>query len=152
MFLHQLCQALEKNKIPYAIVGGYAVALHGVVRGTVDIDLVVKWTLENLLKLEQTLIDLGLVSKLPITAENLFYFRDEYIKNRHLIAWNFYDPKNPLRQIDIIITYSLKNEEVDTIATAEGKIKVLSVKCLIEMKQKSGRPQDIEDVKALENL
>lgn len=152
MFLHQLCQALEKNKIPYAIVGGYAVALHGVVRGTVDIDLVVKWTLENLLKLELTLNHLGLVSTLPITAENLFFFREEYIKNRNLIGWNFYDPKNPLRQIDIIITYSLNNEEVETIATAEGKVKVLSVKSLIEMKQKSGRPQDIEDVKALEKL
>lgn len=152
MFIHDLCLALEKEKIPYAIVGGYAVALHGAMRGTIDIDLVIHWTLKNLQKVEQVFAGLGLVSLLPIKAIDLFHFKEEYIKNRHLIAWNFYDPKNPINQIDLIINYDLQKATTKTITTSQGKLKILSIKELIAMKKASGRPQDLEDVKALENL
>jgi len=37
-FLNQICNALQTNRVRYALVGGYAVALHGAVRGTVDVD------------------------------------------------------------------------------------------------------------------
>jgi hypothetical protein len=40
MFLTELCQSLKNHSVRYALVGGYAVALHGAVRGTVDIDFV----------------------------------------------------------------------------------------------------------------
>lgn len=152
MFIHDVCHALAHAKIPYAIVGGYAVALHGAMRGTVDIDIVIRWTLKNLEKVEKTLNKLGLVSRIPVSADNLFHFRNEYIQNRNLIAWNFYDPNNPLNQVDIIISYDLKNATVKTINTSSGKVKVLSLNDLIVMKKASGRPQDLEDVKSLESL
>lgn len=152
MFIHDLCKALEKAKIPYAIVGGYAVALHGVVRGTIDIDIVIDWSLKNLEKVEETLKEMGLISLIPVNSNNLFHFREEYIKNRHLISWNFYNPQNPANQVDIIINYDLKNAHAKTIATEGGKIKVLSKNDLITMKKASGRPQDLEDIIALENL
>jgi hypothetical protein len=41
MFIIKVVESLERNKINYAVVGGYAVALHGVVRGTVDLDLII---------------------------------------------------------------------------------------------------------------
>ena len=152
MFLNTVTQALEKANIPYAIVGGYAVAIHGAVRGTVDIDFVIQWSLASLKKSEHVLKDLGLVSRLPIDAESVFHFRDEFIQQRNLIAWNFYDPKNPMKQVDIIINYDLKNGHTKTVTTPLGKIKVLSLKDLIAMKKASGRPQDFEDVKYLEAL
>lgn len=152
MFIHDVCKALDRAKIPYAVVGGYAVALHGAVRGTIDINIVIHWTLKNLENTEKTLQELGLVSLIPIDSNNLFHFRDEFIQKRHLIAWNFYDPNNLLNQVDIIINYDLKNAEAKTIHTSQGKIKVLALKDLIEMKKKSGRSQDLEDVKALESL
>lgn len=152
MFLDKVCNALNKKNIPYAIVGGYAVALHGIVRGTIDVDIAIHWTLQNLKKVEETLKELGLVSLLPIDANSVFQFREEYIKNRNLTAWNFYDPKNPINQIDIIITYDLKKGHTKTITSNSGKIKVLALKDLIAMKKASGRKQDLEDVKALENL
>ncbi len=152
MFIHDVCKSLDKAKIPYAIVGGYAVALHGALRGTIDIDIVINWTLKNLENAEKTLKNLGLTSLLPIDSNNLFHFKDEYIQNRNMIAWNFYDSKNPINQVDIIINYDLKNAEIKTIKTTLGKIKILSRKDLIVMKKASGRPQDLEDIKALEIL
>lgn len=38
------------------------------------------------------------------------------------------------------------------IKSHAGKIHILNLKDLIEMKRTAGRPQDIEDVKALEQL
>ena len=152
MFIHTVCKALAEKQIPYAIVGGYAVALHGAVRGTVDVDIVIKWTLNNLQKTENALKELGLISRLPINAETVFNFREEYIKNRNLIAWNFYDPKNLMNQVDIIITFDLSGTQINHIATPAGDITLLSRKDLIEMKRASGRPQDIADINALENL
>ena len=50
MFIHEICAALEHAEVSYAVVGGYAVALHGAVRGTVDVDVVIQWSLQNLQK------------------------------------------------------------------------------------------------------
>lgn len=152
MFFHHVCTALENAKIPYAIVGGYAVALHGALRGTIDIDIAIHWTLKNLTNVEKALKNIGLISLLPIESNNLFLFRDEYIQNRNMIAWNFYDPKNPVNQVDIIINYDLKNAHTKTLTTSSGKVRILSRNDLIAMKKASGRPQDLEDVKALESL
>jgi len=149
MFLLELCQSLDEYKINYAIVGGYAVALHGAVRGTVDIDLVVKWQLDQLIKIEQSMQKLGLVSRLPITAEDLFAFKDEYVKNRNLIAWNFYHPNDASKQIDVIINYKLKNQKLVEKTINSQTIKILNRADLIKMKQSSNRPQDLEDIKAL---
>lgn len=150
MFITKVCKALQQARIPYAIVGGYAVALHGIPRGTLDIDFVIQWTLENLENTEKVLKDLGLVSKIPVDAKTIFHFRDEYISNRNLIAWNFYDPLNPSHQIDIIINYDLKITDIQTIHTSYGNLKILSKEKLIAMKKLSGRPQDLQDVKSLE--
>ena len=153
MFIHDVCAALEKADLTYAIVGGYAVALHGAPRGTVDIDVVIQWSLQNLHKIEKTLKELGLVSRIPIDAKSVFHFREEYIENRNLIAWNFYDPLNPVNQVDIVINYDLKNKShTKTVTTPSGKVRILALPDLIKMKNASGRPQDLEDVRALEGL
>ncbi len=153
MFIQKICSALEKAHVLYAIVGGYAVALHGVIRGTVDVDVVVEWSLESLQKAENALKGIGLISLIPINAEMVFQARDEYIQNRNLIAWNFYDPANPVNRVDIIINYSLKDvQHTKKIATSLGTIPILSLEELIRMKEASGRPQDLEDVKALKGL
>ncbi len=153
MFLHDICSALDKAEVPYAIVGGYAVALHGAIRGTVDVDVVIQWSFKHLQDTEKAFKQMGLVSLIPISAETLFHFREEYIQNRNLIAWNFYDPSNPLNQVDIIINYDLKSSHnTKIIKTSQGTIRILSLNDLIEMKKASGRPQDLEDIKALRSF
>jgi hypothetical protein len=151
-FLNRVCQALSDAGVRYAVVGGYAVALHGAVRGTVDVDIALTWNKKSLCITEQTLSDLGLVSRLPVSAEDVFLFRDEYINNRNLIGWNFYNPDNLTEQVDVVINYDLKGKQLKRIETSASTINILSIKDLIEMKKASGRPQDIEDVKALEKL
>lgn len=150
--LEKICGALQDADVRYAVVGGHAVALHGVVRGTLDIDVVVHWTRATLVRAEAALNAIGLVSRLPVTAREVYDFRDEYIRNRNLTAWNFSNPDNPLEQVDIIITDDLAGKRRKAVTLPTGPVHVLAVPDLIAMKRRSGRPQDLEDVRALEKL
>ena len=150
--LERICTAFGNADVRYAVVGGHAVALHGAVRGTFDIDVVLNWTKQTLARAEAALNGLGLVSRLPISAEDVFAFRDEYVQKRNLIAWNFYNPDDPVEQVDVIINYDLAAKRTKRIALSSGSVEILSLADLIAMKRASGRPQDIEDVRALERL
>jgi len=151
-FLNRVCEALASESVRYALVGGYAVALHGAVRGTVDIDIALAWSRSSLLATERALTGIGLVSRLPISADDVYQFRDEYVANRNLIGWNFYNPHDLTEQVDIVITYDIKGKRVNTIDTSAGPVRVLARGPLIKMKRASGRPQDLEDAAALERL
>lgn len=151
VFLETLCASLNKHKINYAVAGGYAVALYGAVRGTIDVDLVLKLSKKNLVNIQKALEEIGLQSKLPLQANDVYEFRKEYIKNRNLIAWSFIDPKDPTKIVDLILTYEGPIRK-KSITVGDQTIPLLAKNELIKMKRESGRPQDIEDIKALEKL
>jgi hypothetical protein len=150
--LLSLCHELEARQVKYALVGGYAVALHGAVRGTVDIDLILDWQLANLQRAEESLKALGLRSLHPIDAQTVFRDKELLIREKNMIAWSFYNLDNPAQVIDIIITNDLHDKTLVTFLIQEQPVKVLAKHDLIRMKQESGRPQDIEDINALEAL
>jgi predicted nucleotidyltransferase len=152
MFLKRVVQSFVDHNVKYAIVGGYAVALHGAVRGTLDIDMVVRLTEKSFAAAEKALKAIGLQSRIPVNAQEVFRFRMEYIKNRNLIAWSFVNPVQPSEVVDIVITHELVEMETVTKKIDGLTIQLASIKDLIKMKKQAGRPQDLEDVKALENL
>ena len=152
MFILDVVKTLNNQKVKYALVGGYAVSLHGAVRGTVDVDIVVQLTKTAFLKVEKAFSEIGLQSRLPVSAEDVFNFRDEYIKNKNLVAWSFYNPKNPAEIIDVIITQDLKGMKTVIKEIAGEKVKLASIDDIIKMKRLSKRKQDVEDIKALEKL
>lgn len=152
MFIKNLCNQLKSKNIEFAIVGGVAVILHGVSRGTMDVDMVIKWQKNQLDNTIETFKELGLVSRLPITSEQVFNSRDELIQQKNLIAWNFYNPNNITEQVDLLINYDLLTEQIDFVQANNCSIPILKIKDLIEMKEKCGRPQDVEDVKGLKEI
>lgn len=152
MLLLDVVRALRSADVSFAIAGGYAVALHGAVRGTVDIDLVLKLTEANYVAAEAALVGLGLAPRLPVSARQVFQFRREYIDNRNLIAWSFCDPHDPTRLVDIIITYEGNRVPTKRVMVAGESVPVLAKSALIAMKEGTGRPQDEADVDALRRL
>jgi len=152
MFIKTVIDALNKADIQYALVGGYAVALHGAVRGTVDLDFVIALDEQQYEQLENALISIGLTPRLPVSAKEVFQFREEYINNRNLIAWSFNNTHNPLELIDIIITHDAKKMKTKTLTVDGMAIEIATIGELIKMKKASSRPQDLEDIRALEKL
>jgi hypothetical protein len=152
MLLLRVTEALSRSRVPYALVGGYAVALHGAVRGTVDIDIVIRWKERDFQSAEHALNALGLVSRLPVTATEVFRFREEYVRNRNMTAWTFVNPARPSEIVDVILTEDLKGMGLRRVRFQGRILRLASIEDLIRMKEKSGRPQDQEDIKALRSL
>lgn len=152
MFILKITKALDKAKIDYAVVGGVALALHGVARGTMDLDLVIRLSLHDFEKIEEVLLELGFQSRIPVDAKMVFQFRKEYIENKNLLAWSFYNPKLPYEILDILLIHDLKKIKTKKIDVLNYKINVASIENLIAMKKQAGREQDLEDIKMLEQL
>ena len=148
MFIRKVIQSLNHYNVRYALIGG----LHGVVRGTVDIDFIIGLNQPAYENAEAALMAIGLKPRLPLTSAELFQFRQEYIDQRNLKAWSFVNFSNPLEVVDILII-----EDLDTVDTVVKRafglnITVVTMDALIRLKKRSGRPQDIEDIRALERL
>ncbi len=152
MFLLTLIRALERQKLAYALVGGYAVSLHGAVRGTLDVDIVIPHTKKSFVATEETLASIGLRPRLPLRAEEVFSFREEYIQNRNLTAWGFQNPGDLSQLVDVIITHDLRKMKTLRKKVKNTAVSLISIDDLIQMKRDSGRPQDLADVEALEKL
>lgn len=152
MFLLRVASVLDKACIPYALVGGCAVALHGAVRGTVDVDVVIKISRSQFVAFEKAMKSIGLSPRLPVTAEEVFQYRLEYIENRNLKAWTFVNPNKPSEIVDVIITHDLADMKVQRMKVGKDWVRVIAIPDLIRMKQEAGRPQDVADVKALKEL
>ncbi|MEM7448847.1 MAG: DUF6036 family nucleotidyltransferase [Myxococcota bacterium] len=152
MFLREVAISMSSHHVRYALVGGYAVALHGAVRGTVDIDLILTPSEENYVAAHRALEAIGLASRIPVTPSEVFQFRRDYIERRNLIAWSFVDSRDPTRLVDIILTHELKRLKVKKVDLGDIEVPILSKDELIKMKQISNRPQDLEDIQALKRL
>ncbi len=153
MFILEVTQAFHDNQVPYVVVGGYALAFHNIVRATVDVDLIIRLKIEDFEKCEMVLNKLGLTSRIPVKAKDIFKFRKEYIENRNLIAWSFVDYKNPSRAVDILINHDLKEIRIKKISLHGHKINVASLEDLLLLKEEANRPQDqIDIVKIKEKL
>ena len=54
MFYLDLFSALDRHHVDYVLIGGLAVSLHGVERATMDVDITVAMTPDNLAHLIET--------------------------------------------------------------------------------------------------
>ena len=63
-----------------------------------------------------------------------------------MTAWNFTNPQDTTQAVDIIIAQDLSRMKVDRIKIGKRIFPVVSVRDLILMKRKSGRPQDLQDI------
>lgn len=127
-------------------------AIHGVARGTFDLDVITEISEENFLKLESILGSIGLKSILPISATKIFRNLELYQREKNLIAWNFVNPERQRESLDIILTEDIRNCKIEHVKTDFGSLTVISLEDLIRMKSKTNRAQDIEDVRALRKL
>jgi hypothetical protein len=152
MFILRVIQALQKHQVPYALVGGYAVALHGAVRGTLDVDLVLPFVEKHFVHAEKALQSMGLKARLPVSAHEVYTFRSEYIEKKDLTAWSFCNPDNPAELVDVIITHDLRKMATKVFQVQNVRVKAASIRDLIKMKKQAGREQDLADIRALEKL
>ncbi len=141
-----LTETLNQAKIDYAICGGWAMAIHGLPRATVDIDLLIlTGDLKRVWKMAQ---NLGYdVEGLPL------HFDDGAIEIRRISKID--KETKRLFTIDfLLVTEALKEawENRELIEWEDGRTWTVSREGLILLKTISGREQDLLDIKKLREL
>ncbi len=157
MFIRDLIAALVDAEVPYCLVGGVAVNLHGVPRMTYDIDIAVTLEAKALDACEKALASLKLIPRLPLRLAQFAdpAFREAMLDERNLRAVTFTDPDNPLREVDVLVSPSGPSADDLVARSIERKTDQITVKLvdladLVAMKTASGRPQDLADIAHLE--
>lgn len=150
MFLNEVLEALESEKLSYALVGGMALVFHGIVRATMDVDVMIRVREADLRRVERALEAMGLASRIPVRAQDIAAFKDEFIERRNLIAWSFVDWARPSRAVDVMVKYDLRDFKVVRIKWGNLKVPVLTLEGLLRMKKEAGRAQDKADVEKIE--
>ena len=140
--LQNLTRRLEEEGIPYALIGGLALAAHGFVRMTQDVDIL-------------------------MTREGLETFKQRFLGRGYVLAFSgaektFRDTETQVR-IEILITGDYPGDgkpkpvafpDPSLVSTERGGMRVIPMETLIELKLASGmsaphRLRDLADVQDL---
>ena len=158
MFYEDVFRKLGESKIRYAVAGGVALVLHGVVRLTADLDLIVELSAENLRKFITAINELGYKPKPPVSAEDFIDPRNRkaWKEEKGMEVFSFYHPKMPINLIDVFVNEPIGFNEIESeiviFKARDIEIHVISKKHLKVLKRKANRPQDIADIDALEEI
>lgn len=158
MLFLDIFRRFNEKELDYVIIGGVALLMHGVVRLTADLDLMVALEPDNLRKLIDVMAELGYRPRIPEPAEALLdpARRQGWVDQKNMEVFSFYDPDQPMALIDIMIRepvdYRVLREQAVMMEIDGCSVPVASRRDLIAMKRISGRPQDSEDIKSLERL
>ena len=158
MYYFEILEGLYKSKVKYLIVGGLSVNLYGVPRVTQDIDIVIAMDRENVLKITFLLKELGYVTRLPVSPDDLANPDKvkDWIENKNLKAFSFYHKNENYKVIDIVLVHPLdfeKSFKNRTVKRAKDiDIYLASIDDVVKMKEFSGRPQDLSDIEMLNKV
>lgn len=147
----------QKQKVKYVIVGGIAINLHGLLRGTADMDILVDMTDANLKKIVGILKKKGYHVKQPVDPMGIAdkSTRHDWIHNKNMKAFNFYK-ENEYKEVDIIIESSVSYREAERNALqlkiGRMNMPVISIDDLIKMKSHAGRDVDLKDIEQLKKI
>ena len=140
--LIRITRELDKNSIPYMIIGGQAVLLYGEPRLTKDIDITLGVSvdkLNELLKIIKKIELIPLPSNIKNFTEKTFVLPVKDIKTNIRVDFIFSQTSYEKQAIKRANPVNLKN----------AILKFASIEDLIIHKIFAGRPRDLEDVKTI---
>src|ERR1700733_14494435 len=134
---------LNKHKVAYMVVGGYALAFHGKPRHTGDMDIWINISEDNAVRMLKVIKDFGMAS--------LGLKKDDFLKPGYVTQIGY----PPLR-IDILnnidgIEFSDAIQNMQRIILDDGlEINYIGLNDFIVNKQAAGRSQDLVDIKEIQ--
>jgi|CXWL01.1.fsa_nt_gi hypothetical protein len=143
-------EALNDAGVRYVVVGGLAVVLHGYVRLTADVDLMIDLAEAPAREAISALIGIGLRPTIPVDPAG---FADPAVRRswreRNMVVFNLVDP-DAGRAVDLFVEPPIDFEDVWTRSDKSNyqgvPIRIASITDLIDMKRLSGRPEDLLDI------
>ncbi len=137
----EFLKSFNSNSVEYLLIGGYAVGIYGHIRATNDLDIWVKVSEENAVRIDRALRQFGFTA-LALTP-NLFLAKDNVVRMG----------VPPIR-IEILtsisgVEFNACYAEKEWIQIEGMAVPVISLARLRENKAASGRAKDLADLEYL---
>ncbi len=137
-------QLLNKYKVDYMVVGGYALALHGKPRHTGDLDIWINNSEDNAEKMIHVLNDFGMAT--------LGFTKNDFLKTGYVTQIGY----PPLR-IDILnnidgIEFNVARANRQTVKLDELEVFFIGLHDFLRNKKASGRSQDLADIQEIKKI
>lgn len=158
MKIAELLLALSEAKVRYVLVGGLAVQLHGFMRSTFDIDLVLAMDDDNLSRFIAVAKRYGLTPSIPVPIDALRNAGqiEQWHREKGMLAFALREPQIGGSVVDVLVRPVVPFERLMENAV-EGKlfaqrVWIASIEDLLAMKRAANRPKDQLDIAALEKV
>ena len=158
MFIYEdILREFQKQKVQYIVIGGIAVNLHGALRSTADLDILLEMNEGNLKRFLAALKKNKYRIKQPIDLIQIANekIREYLVREKNLKAANFYK-EGGFEEVDIVIdapfTFKEAKKDITWVRSGNARIPLLSIDGLIKMKKKTGRIVDKLDIDALKRI
>ena len=149
-----LLEVLERHRVQYVVVGGFAAELHGSVRRTADVDVVPRATADNLERLAAALREVqakirteGLPEGLPFSPSG-----------EAMVGMTTLNLVTTHGELDLNFTpsgtagYEDLHADATTFAVGRVQVQVASLADVIRSKTAAGRPKDFDALPELHQL
>lgn len=145
--------ALQRHSVEYLTIGGIAVNLHGHVRNTRDIDILIEWTHENMERLAAALdelhaeihgVDAGMLGIDPLNPDDL-YEGGNFTLRTAAGGVDLFDPS----EIPGGLPYEEMRPRAVEARLGDVVVRAVGLDDLIRLKRESGRDRDLEDIATL---
>ena len=156
--IEQVLSALNAADVRYLVVGGVAVVLHGHLRTTADLDLVVSLEPANARRAIEALVGLGYRPRAPVAAERFADAaeRAAWIAEKGLTVFSLWSDRLPSLEVDLFVRepfdFGQAWERRVTVSLDTTTATVVGIQDLLALKREARRPQDLADIAALEAL
>lgn len=153
-----ILRALTDSDVQFVLVGGFAVQLHGFVRTTIDLDLVLAMDDVNLTRFIEVAKKFDLAPIIPVSIESLKNVQqiDLWHREKGMIAFALREPQVAGSVIDVLVRPEVTFDDLQIDAAKVelfGRtVKIASIEHLLFMKRIANRPKDRIDIEALEKI
>ncbi len=153
-----ILRALADTGVQFVLVGGFAVQLHGFVRATLDLDLVLAMDDANLTKFIDVAKQFELAPIIPVSIDSLKNAKqiDQWHKEKGMLAFALREPQVSGSVIDVLVRPEVTFDALQVDATSVDlfgrSVKIASIEHLLFMKRIANRPKDRIDIEALEKI
>jgi hypothetical protein len=105
MYYTELLKALYNENIRYLLCGGLAVNIYGIPRMTADIDIILDFKKENILRFEKVMFMLNYQKTPPVPLTDLLdeQKRKKFKETKNLPVYSYYNGAASYLNLDILI-------------------------------------------------
>ena len=153
-----LFRVLNECGARYVVIGGVATILHGFLRFTKDLDVVVDLEPAAARRVMDALKAEGFMPHAPVNPDDFVdrRIRETWTNEKGMKVFSMFDRERPWLTIDLFIRERPDFEafwvRAETKHVDGTPVRIASIEDLLEMKRAAGRPGDREDIERLEQI